>query len=221
MTVVIYGCWTRGKIIYDENGTPVKIYGTSMDITARKTMEEELKKQAVELEEKNKLITDFFVNISHEFKTPISILQYAIEIMEHVQAQTELNRADITKYVAIMKKNVFRLSRLVENLLDITKIDAGFMTPKWDNIDIVYLLSTLAISMKTLTTKKGLRLNFRCSSKTKFMPTDSEIIERIILNLVSNAIKHTPKGGYININYKDLGDKIIITVRDNGGRHTC
>ena len=206
----------QGKIIYDGNGAPVKIYGTSMDITVRKTMEEELKKQAVALEEKNKLITDFFINVSHEFKTPVSILQYAIEMMERVQEQKELNRADITRHVAIMKQNAFRLSRLVENLLDITKIDAGFMTPKWDNVDIVYLLGNLVMSMKRLTAKRGLELNFKCSSKTKFMPTDSEIIERIVLNLVSNAIKHTPKGGHININYKELGDKIIISVRDNG-----
>ena len=206
----------QGKIIYNQNGDPAKIYGTSMDITDRKFMEEELKKQAADLEQKNKLITDFFINISHEFKTPVSILLLAIEMLEQVQEQGELDRPETTKYIAILRQNTLRLSKLVGNLLDITKIDAGFMTPIWDNVDIVCLLNNLVMSMENLTNKKGLKLNFNCSSKTKIMPIDSLIIERIVLNLVSNAIKHTPKGGYININYKDLGGKIIVSIKDNG-----
>jgi len=201
---------------HDAQGNIIGLIGIARDITDRIKMENELKRTAAELEQKNKLITEFFINLSHEFKTPIAILMLALEMMEHYQKQKELNRSGIIKHTAIMKQNAFRLSRLVNNLLDVTKIDAGFMTPKLENMDIVCLLGDIVESLKSFTNKRGLRIKFLSSVKTKFMAADSQMIERIILNLVSNAIKHTEKGGLINVYCKDLGGKAMISVKDNG-----
>ena len=201
---------------HDVNGNVIGIIGTGRDITDKKRMEQELIRQANELNDKNKLITDFFINISHEFKTPISIMLLAIEMIEYYLKQTDLDHQRLEKNKNVIKQNAYRLGRLVENLLDITKIDAGFMKLNWVEADIVYLIRNLVKSMTTYTMKKCLNIRFYSNLKTKIIATDVQFIERIILNLVSNSIKHTPKGGFIKIKLNGCEDKIIISVRDNG-----
>jgi signal transduction histidine kinase len=186
------------------------------DITDRKIMEMDLRKAAEELEHKDKLVTDFFINISHELKTPITLIMLALEITENYLEQPKLNRAGIMKRTMIMKQNAYRLSRLVGNILDITKMDAGFMEPKFVHVDIIRLIQSLVESMESYAQKKGLSLLFSGSVKSKTMPADSQIVERIILNLVSNAIKHTPPGGTIWISCFDMDSKVIISVKDDG-----
>lgn len=187
-----------------------------LDITNTKSMELELKQHAKELEFKNKLITDFFINISHEFKTPISILQLAVDIANNKKENGSFNEDDHRRNLDIIKQNVYRLSKLVGNLLDITKIDAGFMQPKWETVDVVALLNNLVDSIKLFATKRDLELSFYSNIENKLLLTDSDFIERIVLNLVSNAIKCTQRGGQITIELSSAGQNISITVRDNG-----
>jgi PAS domain S-box-containing protein len=199
-----------------ERGGELKFRVILSDITDRKNMETELIRTAEELERKDKLVTDFFINISHELKTPVTLIMLALEIIENYLRQPEPNHTGMIKRIATMKQNANRLSRLVGNILDITKIDAGFMEPKLSRIDIVHLIRGLVESMEGFAQKRGLHIKFTSSAKSKPFPTDSQIIERIILNLVSNAIKHTPEGGHIDISFTDMGDRIVLSVKDTG-----
>jgi signal transduction histidine kinase len=185
----------------------------------KKQAEDEAQRSAIRAEEfkkENQLITDYFLNLSHEFKTPISIIMLALEMMEYHLAQNVLSRDDIAQNTATIKLNTYRLSRLVGNLLDITKIDAGFMTPCWENTDIVQFLCKLVQSMERYTADRGIAISFRSIAETKLIRTDTQIMERILLNLISNAIKHTPRGGNIQIIYRETEDKYRISVLDNG-----
>lgn len=201
---------------HDAQGKVIGIIGVARDITDRKAMETELRETAEALERKEKLVTDFFINISHELKTPITLIMLALEIIESYLKKPKLNRAGMLDRTVIMKQNANRLSKLVGNILDITKIDAGFMEPKFVCVDIVRLIHSLVDSMESFAQKKELKIKFVSSVKEKRMMTDSQIIERIILNLVSNAIKHTHEGGCIQIRCKDMKGNIVISVKDNG-----
>ena len=202
---------------HDEQGNVIGIIGIAQDITDRKKMEQEILGQAQELERKNKLITDFFINISHEFKTPLSVLMLGLELVERSEGLLDRkNDLDIVEYIKIMKLNSYRLGRLVSNLLDITKLDAGFMEPNWEYINIIELIKRIAETTKLYAGQKNIKIDFLCPIKDKFMFTDSFMIERIILNLLSNAIKHTPAGGCILVNCRIQGGKVIISVKDNG-----
>lgn len=172
--------------------------------------------QAEEFKKQNQLITDYFMNLSHEFKTPISIIMLALEMMDIYLAQETLCRNDIAQNTTTIKLNTYRLSRLVGNLLDITKIDAGFMTPCFESIDIVQFLCKLVASMEKYTAKRGISISFQSIAETKLIRTDSQVIERILLNLISNAIKHTQSGGNIQIRYRETEDMFTISVIDNG-----
>ncbi len=200
----------------DEGGSVQGVIGIAHDITLRKAMETELKHKTEELEEKNKLITDFFINISHEFKTPLSIIVLLTDMMEQETKNSYPDSHDRTQFVNILRTNAYRLRRLVANLLDITKLDAGFMEPHWEQADVIALLKSVVTSTAVYTKQKGLTLHFAGNMDQLFMSTDSLMLERILLNLLSNAMKHTPPGGAIHVDLKAVHDKVIITVADNG-----
>ena len=201
---------------HDAQGNVIGLIGVARDITDRIEMEQELRQTAHELSEKNALVTDFFINISHEFKTPISVLQLAMEILSEHRIRGSLNDDLLERNLGIMLQNTCRLSKLVGNLLDVTKIDAGFLQPMLAYTDIVSLLKNLVESVRPYANKRGLHLMYLSGFRNKVMLTDTEFVERIVINLLSNAIKHTPKGGTVNVTLEDRGDKMLITVRDNG-----
>ena len=180
-----------------------------------KQSEAQARSLAAELEQKNKLITDFFINISHEFKTPLSILVLGIDLMEQ-KAGKNGGKADISKNIAVMRQNSYRLNRLVANLLDITKLDAGFMEPKWERTDIVGHLASLIRTTEAFAAQRGLKLEFASNAESMILVTDSFMFERIVLNLLSNAIKHTPAGGSITVSCVSQYDRIAISVKDSG-----
>ncbi len=200
----------------NEHGAARGIIGIAQDITDRKSMELELKKQSIDLELKNKLITDFFINISHEFKTPLSVIVLVSDLLEHEIGQQEVSLENVARFVRILRVNAFRLRRLVANLLDITKLDAGFMQPRWENADVVCMLQNLVASTAVFAKKKELSLGFHSAVGELDMATDSLMLERIVLNLLSNAIKYTKKGGAIRVSLCMLEDKLSISVKDNG-----
>jgi signal transduction histidine kinase len=199
----------------DREGNIIGIIVVARDITDRIAMECDLKRIARELEQKNSLVTDFFINLSHEFKTPISIMLIAIELIEqHINNNGA--DMDLKDNISAIKQNAMRLSRLVHNLLDITKIDAGFMQANFTNEDLTQLLQHLVKSLEVFTLKKSIGISFYCSKKSIMMPVDKVWIDRIMLNLISNALKHTPAGGSIWVTCNTKNNKVVISVKDNG-----
>ena len=115
-----------------------------------------------------------------------------------------------------MKQNCYRLIRLVNNLLDIVKYDSGFITPNMQNENIIYAVEAIAMSIVPYAESKGIKLIFDTDTEEKIIACDVDKIERIILNLLSNALKFTDRGGYIYITTTDNEDKVEISVRDTG-----
>ncbi len=216
---------TQGKISYGEDGKPMRITGATIDITEMKNMELQLQaqarlleQQALELADKNRMMTDFFTNVSHEFKTPLSIILVDLQLMEYRlrdSAGGEL-RDKLGRTVSIMRQNALRLLRLIGNLLDVTKIEAGFMKARLINADIVAVVAGLTESVRNYAKNAGIDLAFTSDKSYKLMAVDSEKLERILLNLLSNAIKHTPSGGHITVALKDSDTVVTLSVKDDG-----
>lgn len=179
--------------------------------------EENLESITKELYGKNELITDFFTNISHEFKTPLSIILVDLQLMEYRMKDADGEfKEKLGKMIAVMRQNALRLLRLIGNLLDVTKIDAGFMKVRLINLDVVEMVRGLVESVSDIARSAGISMAFVCACKHKLMPIDSEKMERIMLNLLSNAIKHTPPGGHITVGLKVTANGILLAVRDDG-----
>jgi PAS domain S-box-containing protein len=163
----------------------------------------------------NKLITELFTNISHELKTPLNVIFSAVQVL-NLYNNTEgfLDKKD--KYLLIMKQNCYRLTRLINNFLDVAKVDSGFLKLSMANLNIVSVIEDITLSISSYVENKQVQLIFDTDVEEKIMPFDPDKIERIMLNLLSNAIKYTNCGGEILVTLTDKGDSILISVKDTG-----
>lgn len=186
-----------------------------------KITEENLMKRTEELNhtiELEKVRTAFFANISHELRTPLNIVYSAEQLLERTLRSMPLQtgQKEINQYMHIMKQNCYRLIRIISNLIDITKIDAGYLEINPKRCDIIKVIEDICLSAADLINDKGIFLTFDTEIEERGMLCDPEKIERIILNLLSNAVKFTPRGGQIFVNVYDRGDRIVINVKDTG-----
>lgn len=209
---------------YDSEGNVLGIIGICRDITERKMKEElqrsvnEERRRLNELKEYDRIKTEFFANISHELRTPVNVIFSALQMHElKLKECSYLNASEeIHKYPKMMKQNCYRLLRLINNLIDITKIDNDYLHLNETNYEIISLVENITLSVAAYIENKGLSLIFDTNIEEKIIACDPEKIERIILNLLSNAIKFTPYGGNISIKIEDNTDNISIIVKDTG-----
>ncbi|BCZ45909.1 two-component sensor histidine kinase [Clostridium gelidum] len=216
-----------GKIINVHYTSTYCVYGKTpviltivRDITSEKEVQE-LKKEVKEnikllneTQEQNKFITEFFSNISHELKTPLNVIFSSLQLMNTYNDEEIVKNRK--KYLHIMKQNCYRLIRLVNNLLDIVKYDSGFIAPNMQNEDIVYVVETIVMSIVPYAENNGIELIFDTNTEEKIIAFDGDKIERIILNLISNALKFTDIGGSIYVVITENKDKVYISVKDTG-----
>jgi len=163
--------------------------------------------------EYDKIKTEFFCSMSHELRTPLNVILSALQLIEVQQKNTGNSQE---KYFNIIRQNCYRLLRLVNNLIDITMLDSDFFELNVKNCNIVEIVENITLSVVEFVKSKGLKIQFDTNTEEKIIACDPDQIERVILNLISNAVKFTPTNGNIWVNITDCGDKVIITVKDNG-----
>lgn len=165
--------------------------------------------------EYDKMKTEFFSNISHELRTPLNVILSALQLVDMLKSDAVQNNNE-KRYLKMMKQNCYRLLRLVNNLIDITKIDTEFFELNLKNCNIVEVVENITLSVADYIESKGIGLQFDTNIEERIIACDPDQIERIILNLLSNASKFTPQGGNIWVDLVDLEGKVKISVRDNG-----
>lgn len=177
---------------------------------------EENSKRVEELMEYDKVKTEFFANISHELRTPLNVICSTIQLLTSIDQSKEIGDEKIKYYFSIMKQNSLRLLRLINNLIDTTKVDGGYLHLNLKNGDIVYVVEEISQSVAEYIKTHGITLIFDTELEEKIMCFDEEKIERVILNILSNAVKFTDKNGTIYVNIYDKGNSIQISIRDTG-----
>jgi len=202
------------KIIYQPlyglNGQVNEIVCFAIKIT------DELKEKE-QLEQILKFQDDLIINISHELKTPLNIIYSAVQLMNvYINNYSENNKEQLNKIKYSIEKNCFRLTKLINNVVDFSKLQQGSYKINFRNENIVEVVENIVDSVSEYVKKNQLSIVFDTDIEEKIMACDSDIIERIMLNLISNAIKFTNKGGNIFVNINDKNDKVQISVKDNG-----
>ncbi|SET82900.1 PAS domain S-box-containing protein [Natronincola peptidivorans] len=171
-------------------------------------------------EELDRLKTDFFSNISHELKTPLNIILGTIQLISVTRLKNEdfslKDNKSLDRYIATMKQNCYRLLRLINNLIDITKLDSDYMQLQFSNNNIVSIVENITLSISTYANTKGISLVFDTESEEIITAFDPDQIERIMLNLLSNAIKFTGSGGIVEVSIISDEESIFISVKDTG-----
>jgi Signal transduction histidine kinase len=175
---------------------------------------EHLLKESVELD---KLRTEFFANISHELRTPLNVILSTLQLLNMLMKKnSQLEEYTLRKHLNVMKQNSLRLIRLINNLIDTTKIDSGFFESNIKNYNIVSIVEEITLSVADFISNKEILLEFDTDVEEKLVACDADMIERIMLNLLSNAIKFTDRKGKIYVNIHDKDQYISISVKDTG-----
>lgn len=206
------------KPVRDINGKIDFLLAEGRNITERKAAEAEIERKNKELAQLNarlreldKLKTEFFANVSHELRTPLSLILGPIQKI----LQTKDPTIDETKNLAVVERNARLLLKHVNDLLDISRLEAGAMSLKYSESDLSWLGRYVASFFEFLA--KDRQMTFDVEIPDSLVGHfDLEKIERVLLNLISNAFKFTPTGGTISFSLKQQGDKAVFIVKDNG-----
>lgn len=161
---------------------------------------------------------EFFYLMTHEFKTPISVINLALQVID-LMYKKEITE-NVNKYLNTIKQNVNRQLRLVNNLLDIARIDSGHLKMNKSCFSIIHVIEAIVNSVQLYAKQKNVILKFNINLSKKNIYSDEEKLERILLNLLFNALKFTPSGKSIIVTlstkkYKS-GEMISISVQDEG-----
>lgn len=189
------------------------------EVTQKKVAEElqrDMEEKERKLEEKRRLDEfkiDFYTNLSHELKTPINIIS-AVSHLIKIEAGIESPK--MGKYVSVLKQNCNRMIRLINNLIDMNKIDSGYFPIEMKNYNIVQVVEDISYSVIPYMEEKNISFIFDTDIEEKILAIDINSVERILLNLLSNAIKFTLAGGEIQVVVNDLKDAVAISVKDTG-----
>lgn len=123
---------------------------------------------------------------------------------------------NLDNYINSIKQNSYRLLRLINNLIEMTRIDTGFYEIQLGNYDFIKIIEDITMLVMDYIKEKNINLVFDTYIEELVIAFDTDKIERVMLNLLSNAIKYIPKGGEIIVYIKYKKDKIIVSVKDNG-----
>lgn len=180
-------------------------------------------KQTIEFTETNKKLKElenskslYFTNFSHELKTPLNIIYSAQQMLKFMIEKDNLCNDSYNKYLSIIKQNTNRLTKLIGNLIDISKLESSCLKIRPVNENIVQVIEDICDSASAYINYKGLSFIFDTSHEEIIVSFDPDSIERIILNLLSNSIKFTPRGGKIFVYIELSKDNVYITVKDTG-----
>ena len=177
---------------------------------------EEEKRRAEILADLDRAKTAFFSNVSHEFRTPLTLMLGPIEDLLD-RSRTDLTPS-ATAQLEIVHRNSLRLLKLVNTMLDFSRIEAGRVTATYEPVDLPALTADLASSFRSACERAGLRLIIDCPSAPFPQPAyvDRDMWEKIVLNLISNAFKYTLEGE-IEVRVDTPDQRTVrLTVRDTG-----
>lgn len=182
-----------------------------LDITKRKLTEIELKKLNSELTKIDEAKTIFFSNISHEFRTPLTLMLSPLQDLIRNSSIPKLQHEKLD----IIQRNAHRLQKLVNTLLDFSRIEAGQKDAVFQPVDIVKYTTDLAGNFRSLVEDAGLKLVVKAEDPKEPVYLNPSMYEKIMLNLLSNAFKFTLKGS-IRIDIKVKKKKVELVVSDTG-----
>lgn len=186
-------------------------------MTEYKRNEAKNKKLYQMAKEREQLKTDFIANMSHELRTPLNIITSASMLLEMKSNKEETVSSEyILDKLSHINQSSNRLRRLINNLIDISKFDSGFIECKCKNENIVYVVEDIVHEVVDYAKEKNIELIFDTEEEEIISFIDKEKIERVILNLLSNAIKFTNENGKIEVYMKSDDNFIYITIKDNG-----
>ncbi|MBN8459996.1 MAG: response regulator [Verrucomicrobia bacterium] len=204
-TFVLAGCYFYEKLRFSE-------FALRAEVEDSRRQLESSNKQLSELDEAK---TRFFANISHELRTPLTVMLGISERMKSMVAQ-QPGDDTMTEMVSMLEQNGLRLLKLIDDLLDLVRFDTGHADVVRQPTRIADHLDGLLRSLRHLAEQDRVLLLWKCDSESDLIELDRDKFDKILLNLVMNAIKFTPSGGSIEVVLRAENGRMELAVEDSG-----
>lgn len=202
---------------------PFGLNNKTQKLTIIKSLEEikkleSLKKKIMERKKHDLIKMQFFINMSHELKTPLNLIFTSTQLLGRLNEKNKIlnGKGYVKKHVDLTMQNSYRLLKIINDLIDFTKMESGFYKIRKKNRDIVSIIENIVISVVSYASSKEIDVIFDTDIEELVMAVDENAIERILLNILSNSIKFTKPGGAINTNIIYKKDTIEVIIEDTG-----
>lgn len=198
---------------FSRSGELVEVVGVGMDVTDLLNAAAALKVAKEEAERAYQTKSDFLANMSHELRTPLTLI---LGPLEELLSAENVPRDRLETELRTIQRNGLRLLGLVNDVLDLTKVESKKMEVSWQHADLEKIVSELVCDTAPLMRARKIEPKFRATGKVRPVYIDTQLLEKIVLNLFSNAIKFTPEGGKIEVTLEFRDADFRLSVRDSG-----
>jgi PAS domain S-box-containing protein len=199
----------RGIVMRDERGRPLRMLGVGLDVTERRRLAEELRQRADELAESDRRKDEFLAMLAHELRNPLAPLSTALHLLSNDDGARE-------RFLGVATRQVKHLVRLVDDLLDASRITQGKVTLKKDRVQLRDVIERAVELVRPQTEDRGHALTVSLPPEPVILHADAVRLAQVVTNLLGNAAKYTPPGGSIWLTAERSGDEVVIRVRDTG-----
>ncbi|HTI97422.1 MAG TPA: ATP-binding protein [Dongiaceae bacterium] len=186
-------------------------FALRFELDQNKKALEESNQKLVELDQ---IKSRFFANISHELRTPLTLLLSPLETLLH-QPRSPLDAAS-RNLLGIMHANGMRLLKLINDLLELVRLESGRLEVKREPMEINAFIKGLTAATQQMAQAKQIRLEMSAAAGMDAILADRDKLEKVFLNLIFNALKFTPKDGLVELRARREGENLVVTVRDTG-----
>jgi len=205
----------RGEIVRDESGQPVRIIGTSQDITQAKAAHLALIEAKKGAEAANQAKSAFLATMSHELRTPLNAVISFAQLLEQPRLAT-VEREKQMQYISHIRESGEHLLSVINDILDISRIEAGEAGLAETRIDVAELVTGTLNLMGPKAREGGLTLERRLPDNLPGLLADARALKQILLNLMANAVKFTPAGGKVVVELGLRDGALELSVSDSG-----
>ena len=167
-----------------------------------------------DLKQVDSLRRELIANVSHDIRTPISVIHGYVETLMIKEGTLTPDKKE--EYFKLILKSTEKLKRLVSDLFELSKLEARQVKPKTEVFFMADLLQDISQKYKLLAQERNITLSSHLSSRMLMVNADIAMMERVLQNLIDNALKYTPQNGFVNINMVELNDQVEITIENSG-----
>ncbi len=195
-----------------EDGKLVRAWGTQLDVTEQKRLEEELRRRAEELVGADRRKDQFLAMLAHELRNPLAPIRNAVELMR----QVETLDPSFQPSREMVERQVKHLARLVDDLLDVSRITQGSIRLRKEVLDLGAIVQRAVEGTRPIIESRAHTLSVQLPAEPVRMEADPTRLEQVISNLLNNAAKYTMPGGHVWVTASREGEEAVVRVRDTG-----
>ncbi len=177
-------------------------------------MSAQIRRQIEQLRENDRLRRELVTNISHDLRTPLSAMQGYLETL--LIKGDAMSPEDRNRFLVIARNHTLRLGTLIGDLFELSKLDSASVVPNVERFSLPELVQDIAQGFEIESERKDITLDIEVSHSTVFTLGDIGLIQRVLENLVRNAIRFTPAGGQVTISVAERPDAVAVAVADDG-----